>query len=90
MATLPVVPGDECRRARARFGYQLGRYNGTSHMRLQAPARKPLTLPRHRELNARTLRTVFAPQGQADGFPTHWPADDRRRGTVGSVVEARQ
>ena len=59
---LPVVSGDEVVRALGRVGYAVVRRRG-SHMRLMCPGRKPVTVPRHRELKAGLLRRILADAG---------------------------
>ncbi len=61
--TLPVVSGDECVRALRAFGYTVARHNSSSHIRLQAPGRAPVTVPRHRELKPGTLRSILRQAG---------------------------
>lgn len=58
MPKLPVVSGDELVRALAKLGYSITRIRG-SHMTLQGQGRPPLTVPRHRELDRGTLRTIL-------------------------------
>jgi predicted RNA binding protein YcfA (HicA-like mRNA interferase family) len=59
---LPVVSGDEFVRAMRRLGYEIDRIRG-SHMMLRCPGRKPLTVPRHRELDRKTLRGLIRDAG---------------------------
>jgi predicted RNA binding protein YcfA (HicA-like mRNA interferase family) len=58
MPALPVISGDECVRALAKLGYTVARTRG-SHVRLNAPARPALTVPRHRQLDRGTLRAII-------------------------------
>ena len=55
MPGLPVVSGDDFVRVMRTLGYEIERMRG-SHMMLRCPGRKPLTVPRHRELDRKTLR----------------------------------
>ncbi|MBI4571067.1 MAG: type II toxin-antitoxin system HicA family toxin [Chloroflexi bacterium] len=45
-------------RAMQTLGYEIERVRG-SHMMLRCRGRKPLTVPRHRELDRGTLRASF-------------------------------
>jgi len=58
MPKLPVISGDECIKALERLGYYVARTKG-DHVRLRCPARKPVTVPRHRELDPGTLRAII-------------------------------
>ena len=58
MTKLPVVSGDQCISALERIGYQIVRIRG-SHVRLKCPARTPVTVPRHRELDTGLLRSIL-------------------------------
>ena len=58
MTGLTVVLGNECIAILRRFGYQAVRTRG-SHVRLRAPGRRPVTVPRHRELDRGTLREIL-------------------------------
>ena len=62
MVRLPVVSGDDFVRAMRLLGYELERTRG-SHMMLRRSGRKPLTVPRHRELDRRTLRGLIRDAG---------------------------
>jgi predicted RNA binding protein YcfA (HicA-like mRNA interferase family) len=58
---LPVASGDQTIRAFQRLGYQVVRQRG-SHVRLHHPTdpvRRPLTVPRHRELGRGLLRKLL-------------------------------
>ena len=60
-AHLPVVSGKEAIAALEKLGYRVVRQKG-SHVRMRhtdAPARKPLTVPLHRELRPGLLRAVL-------------------------------
>jgi predicted RNA binding protein YcfA (HicA-like mRNA interferase family) len=59
---LPVISGDEFVKAAARLGYAVERQRG-SHMMLRCPGRKPLTVPRHDELDRKTLRGLIRDAG---------------------------
>ena len=58
MPKLPVISGDECIRALERVGYYVARTKG-DHVRLRCTGRKPISVPRHRELDPGTLRTII-------------------------------
>ncbi len=58
MPKLPAVSGDQAVRVFQQLGYQCIRQRG-SHIRLHHPARKPLTIPRHRELGRGLLRKLL-------------------------------
>ena len=58
MAELPVVSGDQCISALERVGYWIARTKG-SHVRMRYPGRKPVTVPRHHELDRGTLRAIL-------------------------------
>ncbi len=61
MPKLPVVSGDEAVKAFQQLGYLKVRQRG-SHIRLHhpsAPTRKPLTIPRHKELGHGLLRKIL-------------------------------
>ena len=58
MPELPVISGDDCMAALGRAGYQVARSRG-SHFRLRCPGRRPVTVPRHRELDRGTLRAIL-------------------------------
>lgn len=58
MPNLPVVSADELVRALAKLGYSIERIRG-SHMSLRSQGRPLLTVPRHRELDRGTLRTIL-------------------------------
>ncbi len=61
MAKLPNISGDESIRALTKLGYEVVRQKG-SHIRLRHkndPSRKPLTIPRHKELKPGLLRKII-------------------------------
>ena len=58
MPPLPVCSGAEVIRALEKIGYAVVRTGG-SHVRLNCPARPPVTVPVHRELDPGTLRNVL-------------------------------
>lgn len=62
MPGLPVVSGDDLVTALRALGYEIERMRG-SHMMLRCRGRKPLTVPRHRELDRRTLRGLIRDAG---------------------------
>jgi predicted RNA binding protein YcfA (HicA-like mRNA interferase family) len=73
MGALPVVSGDECVRVLRQFGYRLARHNSSSHMRLQADGRAPVTVPRHRELKLGTLKAILRTAGiSTEQFVEAW------------------
>jgi len=58
MPELPILSGDQCILALERIGYRIARSKG-SHVRMQCSRRKPVTVPRHRELDRGTLRAIL-------------------------------
>jgi predicted RNA binding protein YcfA (HicA-like mRNA interferase family) len=62
MPRLRPLSGDEFARAMQALGYVLERTRG-SHMILRCPGRRPLTVPRHRELDRGTLRGLIRDAG---------------------------
>lgn len=50
MPELPVISGAQCISALERIGYRVARIKG-SHVRMRCPGRKPVTVPRHHELD---------------------------------------
>ncbi len=58
MAKLPVISGDKCIKALARLGYYVARTKG-DHVRLRCPGRNPVTVPKHKELDPGTLRSII-------------------------------
>jgi len=58
MPELPIVSGDQCISALERSGYRIARTRG-SHVRMRCPGRKPVTVPKHRELDRSTLRAIL-------------------------------
>ncbi len=61
MPKLPVSSGDQAVRAFQRIGYVVVRQRG-SHIRLHHPSdlsRRPLTIPKHRELGRGLLRKLL-------------------------------
>ena len=62
MQRLPVISGEECILALERLGYYVARRRG-SHYRLRCPGRKPVTVPRHPELDRGTLRAIIRAAG---------------------------
>ena len=62
MPALPVVSGDEFVNAVRTLGYEVERMRG-SHMMLRCTERKPLTVPRHRELDRKLLRGLIRDAG---------------------------
>ncbi len=62
MPGLPVVSVDDLVTALRASGYEIERMRG-SHMMLRCRGRKPLTVPRHREFDRRTLRGLIRDAG---------------------------
>jgi predicted RNA binding protein YcfA (HicA-like mRNA interferase family) len=62
MPKLPVISGDECIKALGRLGYYVARIKG-DHARLRCTGRKPVTVPKHRELDTGTLRSIIRVAG---------------------------
>jgi predicted RNA binding protein YcfA (HicA-like mRNA interferase family) len=62
MPRLQPVSGDEFVRVIRGLGYEIERMRG-SHMMLRCPGRKPLTVPRHRQLDRGTLRGLIRDAG---------------------------
>jgi len=58
MAKLPIISGDECISALERVGYRIARTRG-SHVRMRCSGRRPVTVPRHPDLDRRTLRAIL-------------------------------
>jgi len=58
MPELPVISGYQCISALERIGYRVARVKG-SHVRMRCPGRKPVTVPRHRELDRGTLKAIL-------------------------------
>ena len=58
MAKLPVISGDECIKALERLGYHMARTKG-DHVRLRCLGRNPVTVPKHKELDPGTLRSII-------------------------------
>ena len=58
MPKLPVISGDECIKALERLGYYVARTKG-DHIRLRCSGRNPISIPRHRELDPGTLRSII-------------------------------
>ena len=62
MTKLPVVSGNQCISALSLIGYQVAHSKG-SHIRLRCPGRKPVTVPRHHELDPGLLRRIIRDAG---------------------------
>lgn len=58
MPELPVISGDQCISALERIGYRVARIKG-SHVRMRCLGRKPVTVPRHHELDRGTLKAIL-------------------------------
>jgi predicted RNA binding protein YcfA (HicA-like mRNA interferase family) len=55
---LPIISGHQCISALQHIGYKIARVKG-SHVRMQCPGRKPVTVPRHQELDRGTLKAIL-------------------------------
>lgn len=62
MPQLPVVSGDAFVATMRALGYEVDRMRG-SHIMLRCPGRRPLTVPRHQELDRKTLRGLIRDAG---------------------------
>jgi len=62
MPELPVVSGDQCISVLEHIGYRVARIRG-SHVRMRCPGRKPVTVPRHHELDRGTLKAILRTVG---------------------------
>jgi len=62
MPELPVVSGDQCILVLERIGYRVARIRG-SHVRMRCPGRKPVTVPKHHELDRGTLKAILRTVG---------------------------
>jgi len=58
MPELPVISRDQCISALERIDYGVTRIKG-SHVRMRCPGRKPVTVPRHHELDRGTLKAIL-------------------------------
>lgn len=58
MTKLPVVSGMEVLKALSRIGYYVRDQKG-SHVHLRHPEKPPLTIPMHKELDRRTLKSII-------------------------------
>jgi len=58
MAELPLISGDQCISALERIRYRVARTK-RSHVRMRCPGHKPVTVPRHHELDRGTLRAIL-------------------------------
>jgi len=58
MPELPVISGARCIAALERRGYVVARTKG-SHVRMRCPGRRPVTVPKHEELDRGTLRSIL-------------------------------
>ena len=58
MAELPIVSGDQCISALERIGYWIARTKGR-HVRMRWAGRRPVTVPKHHELDRGTLRAIL-------------------------------
>ena len=71
MPKLPVISGYESVRAMAKLGYVIERIR-SSHMIIPFPGRPPLSGPRHRALDWRTLRGLLQDTGQSVEEISDW------------------
>ena len=55
---LPLLSGQEIVKALQRIGYYVRKQKG-SHIRLYHPKRLPVTVPAHREVDRRTLKSIL-------------------------------
>ena len=55
---LPLLSGQEIVNALQRIGYYVRKQKG-SHIRLYHPERSPVTVPAHREVDRRTLKSIL-------------------------------
>ncbi len=62
MSKLPVVSGREVVKALEKAGYYV-RGRESSHIHLRHPARKPVTIPDHKEIARGTLREIIRESG---------------------------
>jgi predicted RNA binding protein YcfA (HicA-like mRNA interferase family) len=62
MSKLPVVSGREVVKALEKADYYVRGREG-SHIHLRHPARKPLTIPDHKEIARGTLRAIIRQSG---------------------------
>ena len=58
MPELPIISGDQCISALERTGYWVARIKG-SHVRMRCTGRRPVTVPKHDELDRGTLRSIL-------------------------------
>ena len=58
MPELPIISGDQCITALERLGYWVAGTKG-SHVRMRCTGRRPVTVPKHHELDRGTLRSVL-------------------------------
>ncbi|MSQ13177.1 MAG: type II toxin-antitoxin system HicA family toxin [Dehalococcoidia bacterium] len=58
MPPTPLLTFDETLAGLHQFGYRVARQTG-SHVRLRAPGRPPVTVPRKREIPRGTLRAIL-------------------------------
>ncbi len=62
MPPLPVLSGDEFAKAMRRLDYDVDHMTG-SHMILRQPSGRRLSVPRHKELDRGTLRSLIRQAG---------------------------
>jgi len=58
MPELPIISGDRCISALELIGYRVARIKG-SHVRMRCTGRRPVTVPKHDELDRGTLRSIL-------------------------------
>ena len=58
MRELPIISGDLCISALERIGYRIARARG-SYVRMRCTGRRPVTVPKHYELDRGTWRSIL-------------------------------
>jgi len=62
MERLPVISGDDLIKVLGKIGYRVVRQRG-SHVRLKAPGKPSLTVPRHKTIKPGLLRKILKDVG---------------------------
>ena len=62
MAKLPIISGDDLIKVLEKMGYRVVRQKG-SHIRLKAPDKPPLTVPRHKVIKPGLLLKIIKDAG---------------------------
>lgn len=57
MPEVQIISGDQCISALEHIGYGVARIKG-SHIRMRCTGRRPVTIPKHDELDRGTLRSI--------------------------------